>query len=812
MENIDERFKSSGGKKHCDTYFQTVCSENKKIIPVDISNNAIFDHHVNNNKADILTRKSMKLYPNEKYTIFSPSIPFDLPNKYKSIMPNELFKENHTMTGIHHVFKGYKNYTMLKKKHHKLFHESLTSLEGCDKLFDDFLCRSLNHSQHFHVNNLGMISDFISDIPKELLIQLLDESLLSQCEDLEENYNLRNCLAHYQNNGRIVIFCPTGEYMDYVAVKEILIDSDEIISHPIGFKMLKSIDILKVHVDYLIKEVIVSGEKILHIRGDYQCNVYHIDLLTNSCNLILLRKLNFNKMVHAIGVNFNFSNEMFVVAEDRSISQFFDVPQQNKTIDNAFSKPVKWQSCVYGNSRETCLVSNEDDIIMYDFRMKNSTPNTYFNISCEYLNNKTEKLSPVLLWNPMNQHQYFVSTNQAILINDERYLKTPVMQFNHYLKSLPYFVQTHSDILQADEHMLLVFGSYKSAESVLYQLFANGTKEVSFGNSEKLKCNNPVTVTQPLYKFSDYSDWKSYLNDWRLSLSFDNRLSQPCIGMNLIPLTSLTGKTNKHITFMQQSFCGDLFFQQISKPDIDISGNRSMSGNTFGGETVFKNVLLTEHTDNITLMDTCKRRCKTWMDNIVENIKIYDNSVENNSVIVEANIVENIAENSIAEINIESTCNKQSDDEMIGYYEEIDKFATCVRDEFEYNNPEDKLTVDIDNVCDQFNDARKSNICQLKHIESTENTENHVDCSCYKCSVEWYKKISRCKDERKILTRKLLGLSDVDDLPVKYVALVNDLKHENKPLNQLFTTQWNEEEYKPLDVFAPNVAFVSEDD
>ena len=55
-----------------------------------------------------------------------------------------------------------------------------------------------------------VISDFITDIPKNILLELLDESLFVEYENHKYNFNLKNCLASYISDNRLFLFCVKG--------------------------------------------------------------------------------------------------------------------------------------------------------------------------------------------------------------------------------------------------------------------------------------------------------------------------------------------------------------------------------------------------------------------------------------------------------------------------------------------------------------------------------------------------------------------------------------------------------------------------
>ena len=98
---------------------------------------------------------------------------------------------------------------------------------------------------------------------------------------------------------------------------------------------------------------------------------------------------------------------------------------------------------------------------------------TYLELPSEYLQ-RTEQLSPVLTWNPLKPyHQYAVTTDQALLICDERYRKTPVMKINHYMDTPPQFIQTQLSRTSPENCLLVIGGSFFIQSYFSYLMVSN---------------------------------------------------------------------------------------------------------------------------------------------------------------------------------------------------------------------------------------------------------------------------------------------------------------------------------------------------
>ena len=123
----------------------------------------------------------------------------------------------------------------------------------------------------------------------------------------------------------------------------------------------------------------------------------------------------------------------------------------------------------------------------------------FFIVPCQYLN-RIEKFSPVLLWNPINKYQFFVTTDQSVMLLDERYVKTPVLKTNHYMKSPPRFGQAISrEIFSPSDSILINVASYLSAENICMQFCSNGKQDVLIGDSS-LRANCPLTLLNEPWK------------------------------------------------------------------------------------------------------------------------------------------------------------------------------------------------------------------------------------------------------------------------------------------------------------------------
>ena len=123
----------------------------------------------------------------------------------------------------------------------------------------------------------------------------------------------------------------------------------------------------------------------------------------------------------------------------------------------------------------------------------------YFNSSNDYMNAHHE-ISPVLFWNPLNQHQYMFTTNQAVVLSDERYLKTPLLVINHYMKSSPRFLQVYvSNESPNVNNLLIVLGNYYDQEIVGLNTTLNNNVSV-MDKDLKLKYKRPLQVSGPIFE------------------------------------------------------------------------------------------------------------------------------------------------------------------------------------------------------------------------------------------------------------------------------------------------------------------------
>lgn len=99
-------------------------------------------------------------------------------------------------------------------------------------------------------------------------------------------------------------------------------------------------------------------------------------------------------------------------------------------------------------------------------------------------------MSPAVSRSPLNLHHYVVTSDQSIIVNDERFLKTPVMKINHYMKHCP----RHIDIMSLqDDSALITVASYQDSETVSMQICNNFIQdEHGMGYTRMLTAKEPL--------------------------------------------------------------------------------------------------------------------------------------------------------------------------------------------------------------------------------------------------------------------------------------------------------------------------------
>ena len=694
--------------------------------------------------------------------------------------------------------KAANQFEKLKCTHHKVLYqsaheipscsESVKKISHCSQAYKGEREKTLIKGRVGYYRNIRTkkvmetVSQLVSDVPKDLLVNLLDESAFTLADEINDNFNTRNCMTHFRRDGHVYIVCPTGAYMDTLTVQEMVACGVE--EEVEGFKLMSVRNICEVEIGALIREVWITDNRV-HVRCDYQYHEFLIIYSNGSCKLSLQNVSSFDQLVHSIGIKPNISHNIYVVDQDGSLSQFgrdIAAGPLRTLAATAVSKP--WHTCMSGTSQQTCLLLQDSGLIMYDFRSHETKAKTYFSTSCNYLNEKTEKLTSVLKWNPMNSHQYFLATNHALLMNDERYLKTPVVQCNHYLKTPPRFVEPIYDVKRDSDSMLLCVGAYRSADTVLYQMHMNGEQEVAMRKGPVLNMARPVTITQPSFHLSQRDDWKAFVSDWEMSLSeVQNRLVQPCVGVDLVPLDDASHRLN----FLQQSLCGDLFFQQLlstpcsgEEADEETFRNFSSSKNLFQTRSLSVN----ESDGHEVLRGNFKERCRSWIDSAVKmgekershDCYLHDRESSTKNVQKICRQLENNCEWRNAEMSREL---------LVNMHENKENYTA--------------ITSTTDNMANSGSTSERTNC--------TKQLNDDHACFCSKCGASLRSKLITARNTSHVVNRSNLNVSPIT-LPSDVTDSLNGVQYSAKPLNSLLVAQWKEDEYVPLDKYATNVKFI----
>lgn len=96
-------------------------------------------------------------------------------------------------------------------------------------------------------------------------------------------------------------------------------------------------------------------------------------------------------------------------------------------------------------------------------------------------------------------------------MSDERYLKTPVMAINHYMRSPPRFQQVMHTTAKAN-NLLLTLGSYEDGEIVgLNFALDNSLEEVTLSDKLKIPCRKQASLDGPLMKVCTYLQYYCFL-------------------------------------------------------------------------------------------------------------------------------------------------------------------------------------------------------------------------------------------------------------------------------------------------------------
>ena len=72
-----------------------------------------------------------------------------------------------------------------------------------------------------------------------------------------------------------------------------------------------------------------------------------------------------------------------------------------------------------------------------------------------------DKLARPASLHPTNPHNIMLTTEQGLVIIDERFMKSPLLTMNHYMRSSPQFMQTVTDDVDSAIRTLAFLGGHR---------------------------------------------------------------------------------------------------------------------------------------------------------------------------------------------------------------------------------------------------------------------------------------------------------------------------------------------------------------
>eukprot|EP00111_Clytia_hemisphaerica_P003894 TCONS_00011178-protein len=485
----------------------------QQFFPIDIGCDDQF--HVNYNAQKVFKTRKVGDEQQRHLHFHTPSIPLTIPthpyiSPTESITKKNLTRHNQIKTTprILHQYEWYKEHIMLQ--------QSCGLKRGLDSLSWDSVKWSFDKytkepSMHRLIPSYSdsivydKVEDVYSDIPIPLLHSYIDESCLQ--DYLSEDYlNIRNCITRWKDN---LVIISSGPYCnELVLVKLVFLDNGLIDTRVFAIEDVHS----------RIFELQCHGD-MLFARTCYTVAYYSLIFEDNSYRLEKKKHFTFDQQIHDFAINPSHPNDLVVATQQSCSLVSLKSGKIQQSIPNNHTKDGgelvttnnnHWQSLLYGSSVSTFIQSWKSGVEMHDFREKPTISHTYLELPSEYLQ-RTEQLSPVLNWNPLKPyHQYAITTDQALLICDERYRKTPVMKINHFMDTPPQFIQTRLN-RESPESCLFVIGSHKKSELMAITL-RQGTIEhvpISSRNDASIKIRTPSQLDGHLSKLTNQIVWKN---------------------------------------------------------------------------------------------------------------------------------------------------------------------------------------------------------------------------------------------------------------------------------------------------------------
>ncbi len=138
-----------------------------------------------------------------------------------------------------------------------------------------------------------------------------------------------------------------------------------------------------------------------------------------------------------------------------------------------------------------------------------------------------DKLTRAAFIHPVNPHQLLLSSEQSLIIMDERFTNSPVIAINHSMRSSPRFMQTWTYEKESSLHTMAFLAGYKHRDTRCLEF-----EQSSLANNwTSLQTNslrtNPVTCTRKPWRVREKLHFHFEGNEsWQIA-DFESIFQQP---------------------------------------------------------------------------------------------------------------------------------------------------------------------------------------------------------------------------------------------------------------------------------------------
>ncbi|XP_065067138.1 uncharacterized protein LOC135692769 [Rhopilema esculentum] len=486
-------------------------------------------------------------------------------------------------------------------------------------------------NRHF-VKRLDETLETIFEIPRGLLLDLLDEELVSKYDLITENEHLGNCLSNCED----LLIYPKGT-MDTLCINPIsCFDNGDG-----AFPEYDGTAMQNISLDEAIQEIdckcFSDGNAIIGVRSDYSCSFLTKSFQESSKPsenhyFNLNQTLTEKSRILSMAVNPHFINDAVICLENGTINCWRDGVVKCFSDHQIHSHPncgeIRWVNCIYGTNPTSFLLLHPQDVYMYDTRAGPKPSQTILQLPNINLN-KMDKLRRPASLHPVNPHQMLLTSELGLIVMDERFTNTPLVSVNHYMRSSPQFLRVSDYDCNSEFRTLALLGGYRYRDTRLIEL-TQGSQPISKMlrelTSATCKTQPPASVGSPR-KLSYPDSWLQVIkNDCRVvSPAVIKRMTQPLIGVSILPVKS---SPTKDLLALQLTKPGDLFYQILRTGS---EADETEADRNFTVKEEYSSIYEAQRTECV-ISDKMEERCRNWINKACE---MYNESKEFNE---EANL------------------------------------------------------------------------------------------------------------------------------------------------------------------------------